>query len=335
MGTVPIICRGCKKSNTVKPTINTQPSSKEANLKDYSPGYKRRPAPTKLADLIISEFDAVGLTSEKLPVSRKYNGTDQDFIPRQLSRQNAQFLCKYDLQNVIGKGSFSEVLRVKHKETNELFALKIINKDNSCGYKTSNNERELMILKRTKHPSIVTLYEVFEAPDKMYLVLDLAMGGDLFERLSTKGHFNETLASSTIAMVTSGLAYLHGLGITHRDLKLENLLYKFPGDKSQVMISDFGLGHICDEKNKPVGLWTTCGSAEYLSPEMLDGDMYTNVIDSWALGVITYAVLCGTMPFISPNRAILLRMIKSGDYAFTDEVQIIIFPSSFYYGVDK
>ena len=336
MGTAPLIC-GCKRRNVVQPSIfSAQPRSTDTSLAEGQSTSLSRPAQT---DLVLSEFNtahSVTLQRKSIPdINNNNNGINNEHIdhdqPLQLELvdydkdgKNAQFLCKYDFQKLIGEGSFSKVHRVKNKQTSEMYALKIINKSTLSGTEIPNYERELQILSRAKHPSIVTLYEVFHTRNKVYLVLELATGGDLYDRLSSNGHFSEPLAKTTVSMITSGLSYLHQLGITHRDLKLENLLYKYPGDESQIVISDFGLGHINEERDKHVGMWTTCGSAEYLAPEMLDGDMYTSLIDTWALGVITYAVLCGSMPFMDQNRAMLHRKIKSGQYSFVEEVRNIL-----------
>ena len=226
-------------------------------------------------------------------------------------------LKKYEVKAQIGKGSFSRVLRVENRETKELYALKMIEKNEIDG---NRQETELNVLQRVKHPNIVSLYDVFLSNTKFYLVLELATGGDLFDRIQKKGYFQEERGKIVIRMVLSGLAYLHNLGITHRDLKLENLLYKSPGNNSKIMISDFGLAHVRASKTDENGMSTTCGTAEYLAPEMLEGEIYTQLIDMWAMGVITYVVLCGAMPFLDDSRARLYQKIKSGQYTFPDQV---------------
>lgn len=234
-----------------------------------------------------------------------------------------QVLKKYDVKALIGRGSFSQVLRVENRTTSELFALKIIDK------KAADDNRykvELRVLGRVKHPNIVSLHEVFHSNSKVYAVLELATGGDLFDRIKTRGYCREKHGKTIVRMVLSGVDYLHSVGITHRDLKLENLLYKHPGDDSRILISDFGLAHIKGCSNGASaevfgedGMSTTCGTAEYLAPEILEGEIYTNLVDMWAIGVITYIILCGAMPFVDENRARLYRKIRHGQYSFLSE----------------
>ena len=331
MGTAPLIC-GCKRSNVVQPSASSAPTERSTSVAVGQTSSLSIPAQTDL--IVLSEFSTHSVTLQRktIPdINNNNNGaneehTDQPSQHLELveydkeGKKYAQFLCKYDFQKLIGEGSFSKVHRVKNKQTNELYALKIISKNTLCGTEIPNYDKELKILSRVKHQSIVTLYEVFHTRSKVYLVLELATGGDLYDRLSSKGHFSEPLAKTTVTMITSGLSYLHQLGITHRDIKLENLLYKYPGDESQIVISDFGLGYINEDSGNCVGMLTTCGSAEYLAPEMLDGDVYSSLIDTWALGVIAYTILCGSMPFVDQNRATLYRKIKSGKYSFVEEV---------------
>lgn len=231
----------------------------------------------------------------------------------------AQVLQKYDVKAVIGKGSFSKVLRVENRVTKQTNALKMIEKRT---LERSRYETELRVLGQVRHPNIVTLYEIFETNTKMYLILELASGGDLFDRIYQKGRFTEKNGKCVIRMLLSAVAYIHSSGIVHRDLKLENILYKSPSDDSPVLISDFGLAYIHPDRKPTSSIYmlTTCGSPEYLAPEMLEGETYTELIDMWALGVVAYTVLCGSMPFVDESRAKLYARIRAGGYSFPDEL---------------
>ncbi len=228
-----------------------------------------------------------------------------------------QVLKRYEVKALIGKGSFSKVLRIEDRSTKERFALKVIEKLPAQG---NRYMIELNILKRVRHPNVVCLHEVFHSNRKVYLVLELAFGGDLFDRVYTKGYFSEVPGRKIVHMTLSGVAYLHNLGITHRDLKLENLLFRESGDDSKILISDFGLAHMRSETGDENPMSTMCGSPEYLAPEMLQGEEYTELIDMWALGVITYSVLSRSMPFMDESRARLYQKITKGQFSFTDEV---------------
>ncbi|ROT64308.1 Serine/threonine-protein kinase H1-like [Penaeus vannamei] len=137
------------------------------------------------------------------------------------------------------QGTFSKVVRVENRLTKQPYAIKIIeSKEGREAF-----EAELAILRRVKCPYIIQLVEVFESVDKIYMVMELATGGDLFDKIMTKGPFSERDAVKVLKMVLEGVKYLHNLGITHRDLKPDNLLYYHPGTDSRLMITDFGLAH--------------------------------------------------------------------------------------------
>lgn len=235
----------------------------------------------------------------------------------------AQVLQRYDVKAVIGKGSFSKVLRVENRTTRQLNALKMIDKR---ALDRSRYETELRVLEQVRHPNIVTLYEIFQTNTKVYLIMELASGGDLFDRIYQKGRFSEKNGKSVIRMLLSAVAYIHSSGIVHRDLKLENVLYKCPTEDSPVLISDFGLAYVNPggKPNSAMQMSTTCGSPEYLAPEMLEGETYTELVDMWALGVVAYTVLCGAMPFVDESRAKLYARIRTGDYSFPEEVGVCV-----------
>ena len=235
----------------------------------------------------------------------------------------SQVLRNYNVKALIGRGSFSRVLRVESKGTKELYALKIVEKRQLEG---NNYQTELNLLQLISHPNVVKLHEAFQSSKKAYYVIELAAGGDLFDRLDGCGHFTESLSRRTARMILSGVAYLHSMGVTHRDLKLENLLYVSPGEDSKILISDFGLAHLrsgageVDEAKESAAMLTLCGSAEYLAPEMLEGEPYTELVDCWSMGVVIFTMLSGAMPFVDGSRARLYNKIRNGQYSFGDQV---------------
>lgn len=220
--------------------------------------------------------------------------------------------AKYDIKALIGRGSFSRVVRVENRMTRQPYAIKMI--DRIQGKEVF--ESELAVLRRVKHPYIIQLVEVFETKDKVYMVMELATGGELFDRIIAKGSFVERDATRVLNMVLEGVAYLHGLGITHRDLKPENLLYYHPGHDSKIMITDFGLSAT---KRGDNAMRTTCGTPEYIAPEILARKPYTCQVDMWAVGVVTYILLSGTMPFDDDNRTRLYRLILKAKYNYIGE----------------
>lgn len=220
----------------------------------------------------------------------------------------------YDIKALIGKGSFSRVVRVEHKATKQPYAIKMIKIRDGKDLL----ECELTVLRKVKHEYIVQLHEVFECAERVYLVMELLTGGELFDRIASRGSFTERDATQVLQMVLEGVRYLHALGITHRDLKPENLLYYHPGPDSKIMITDFGLSKTRQNSTNET-MDTTCGTPEYIAPEILLRCSYTNAVDMWAIGVITYILLSGQMPFADDNRTRLYKAILKAKYSYHGE----------------
>ncbi|XP_065516689.1 serine/threonine-protein kinase H1-like isoform X2 [Lathamus discolor] len=238
-------------------------------------------------------------------------------VAKYCAKFDTRVTAKYDIKALIGRGSFSHVVRVEHRATKQPYAIKMIETKYREGREVC--ESELSVLRRVRHTNIIQLIEVFETQDCVYMVMELATGGELFDRIIAKGSFTERDATRVLQMVLDGVKYLHMLGITHRDLKPENLLYYHPGTDSKIMITDFGLASAW-KKGDDCLMKTTCGTPEYIAPEILVRKPYTNSVDMWALGVISYILLSGTMPFEDDNRTRLYRQILKGKYSYSGEV---------------
>jgi len=254
------------------------------------------------------------------------NGTDatEDVDRRSLEkvvRYRAKFdqrvTAKYDIQALIGRGSYSRVVRAQHRITKKPYAIKMVNRIHA----KDMCEAELRVLQSVRHKYVIRLHEVFESSTQLYMVVDLATGGELFERVVSNGSFGEPDAIYVLRMVLEGLQYLHGRGIAHRDLKPENLLFYHPGEKSKILITDFGLSAFRKTGNE--FMHTICGTPEYIAPEVIARQPYTCLVDMWAVGVVTYILLSATMPFDDDNRARLYKMILRAKYTFDDEVLLI------------
>lgn len=237
--------------------------------------------------------------------------------PKITTKVDPRILQKYEIQALIGTGGFSKVVRVQHRATGQRYAIKMIETLNPVGQDTC--ERELQVLRRTKHQNIIQLIEVYEGSDKrIYMVLELASGKELFERIISES-FDEKEAVRNIKMVLQGLAYLHNLGIAHRDLKPENLLYSHEGRDARLLITDFGFAGRRTTGGSEFTMKTACGTAEYVAPEVLLSIPYTVGVDLWALGVITFILLCGRMPFDDENKMNLYKKILKADYCMEGE----------------
>jgi len=226
---------------------------------------------------------------------------------------------KYDVLEEIGRGSFSVVKKGRRKSDKKCFALKVIQKKY---IKVSLLEREIAIMKKLKHSNILPLVETYEDPDQIYLVLELATGGELFDKIVDRGHYSESEASLIVKQILEAVSYLHVEGVVHRDLKPENLLCSNDYEKTfRIFVADFGLSRLF-EKNEEYNLTTYCGSPEYVAPEVLAcgamGTPYHASVDLWSVGVITYILLTGFLPFYDRNHMVLFEKIQNVDYTWDD-----------------
>ncbi len=195
------------------------------------------------------------------------------------------------------------------------FSLRASDQSNPAPSQVRN---EIAVLKKVSmgHQNILTLVDYFETMNNLYLVTDLALGGELFDRICRKGSYYESDAADLIRAVLSAVAYLHDHGIVHRDLKPENLLFRTPEDNADLLIADFGLSRIMDEEQFHV-LTTTCGTPGYMAPEIFKKTGHGKPVDLWALGVITYFLVCGYTPFDRDSDFEEMQAILNADYSFT------------------
>ncbi|KAJ3199539.1 hypothetical protein HK099_003118, partial [Clydaea vesicula] len=175
---------------------------------------------------------------------------------------------------------------------------------------------EIEVLKRINHKNIIGLKDFFETESRLYLVCDLAEGGELFEALIDKGFFNEKVAAQLVKQLLEAILYLHSKDIVHRDLKPENLLFDSKSEDANLMITDFGLSKYIEENDI---LKTACGTPGYVAPEVLMKTGYGKPVDMWSMGVITYVMLCGYMPFYGNDAAEIFKKIIKNEKEFEKE----------------
>lgn len=214
----------------------------------------------------------------------------------------------------IGRGSFSVVRKGRSKETGKTFAIKCIQKK---FIKLHLLEREIGIMKQLKHPHILPLIDVFENKEFIFLVLELVIGGELFDKIVERGSYSEKDASSIVKQILEAVSYLHSQGVVHRDLKPENLLCSTADTELgvHIYVADFGLSRVFHEREQ---LNTYCGSPEYVAPEVLACIPYEKAVDLWSVGVITYILLTGFLPFYDKNHKILFDKIQKVEYNWDD-----------------
>eukprot|EP01088_Endostelium_zonatum_P015830 TRINITY_DN403_c0_g1_i1.p1 TRINITY_DN403_c0_g1~~TRINITY_DN403_c0_g1_i1.p1 ORF type:complete len:297 (-),score=73.67 TRINITY_DN403_c0_g1_i1:130-1020(-) len=219
----------------------------------------------------------------------------------------------YEIKELLGSGNFSKVHLGVEKSTGEKWAIKIIDKKL---VETTRLENEIQILKRVSHVNIIALKDVFESPSKLYLVMELVTGGELFNKIVEIGAYSEQIAKEIVKQILEGVKYLHSLSIAHRDLKPTNLLLKST-EENEIKIADFGLSKILGPDSM---MQTACGTPIYVAPEVLKGEGYDKEVDLWSVGVIMYILLCGFPPFFDDgeNMGQLFEQIMAGDFDFPD-----------------
>lgn len=237
------------------------------------------------------------------------NESDQDIFDHP-----TRIVGAYQLDKTIGKGTYGKVRLGIHNSTGEKVAIKIIEKAHIQSPKqVARLQREIRFLKLLHHPHIVKVYEVIETNEFIYIIMECAVGGELFDYIVANKRVKEKEARSFFRMVLSAVDYCHQNSIIHRDLKPENLLLD---DKKTIKIIDFGFGNNFKLNSL---LDTYCGSPFYAAPEMILGKKYEGPeIDCWSLGVILFALLCGHLPFDDDNMKELYRKIAAGTYKCPD-----------------
>jgi len=222
---------------------------------------------------------------------------------------------RYELKKVIGRGAFSVVKEGIRKASGKKYAIKCISKKLIDKKELSLLEREIDIMKKLQHPNIIQLMEVIDTSDTLYLVLEFASGGELFDAIVNKGSYSEADAAKIIRQILEAIQYVHKNGIAHRDLKPENLLLLQSENGDEIIkIADFGLSKDFGEEQ----LQTSCGTPDYVAPEVLMGEPYDMAVDIWSIGVISYVLLCGFPPFYGETQKELFENIMSGTYDFPD-----------------
>uniref|UniRef100_A0AAY5F5X0 MAP/microtubule affinity-regulating kinase 3 n=1 Tax=Electrophorus electricus TaxID=8005 RepID=A0AAY5F5X0_ELEEL len=215
----------------------------------------------------------------------------------------------YRLLKTIGKGNFAKVKLARHVLTGKEVAVKIIDKTQLNSSSLQKLFREVRIMKLLNHPNIVKLFEVIETEKTLYLVMEYASGGEVFDYLVAHGRMKEKEARAKFRQIVSAVQYCHQKCIVHRDLKAENLL--LDADMN-IKIADFGFSNEFTLGNK---LDTFCGSPPYAAPELFQGKKYDGPeVDVWSLGVILYTLVSGSLPFDGQNLKELRERVLRGKY---------------------
>ncbi|KAM0861118.1 hypothetical protein ACQ4PT_046099 [Festuca glaucescens] len=240
-------------------------------------------------------------------------GAREDGADDEGCRARAALLGAYQLGRTLGEGSFGKVKHARRRATGEHFAVKILERSKVLSLRGADDQvrREIAALTMLKHPNVVRLHEVAASKTKIYMVLEFVNGGELFDRIAMKKKLSEQEGRRLFQQLIDGMSYCHGKGVYHRDLKPENVLVDRKGN---IKISDFGLSALPQHLGGDGLLHTTCGSPNYIAPEVLQNRGYDGSLsDIWSCGVILYIMLVGYLPFDDRNMVVLYQKIFKGD----------------------
>ncbi|XP_010542759.1 PREDICTED: calcium-dependent protein kinase 24-like [Tarenaya hassleriana] len=269
----------------------------------------------------------------KRPIRRKSYGSNTSTVPRydsptNLSRKSIfrppnrvlpdpvadDILLKYEIGRELGRGEFGVTHECIELETRERYACKRISKEKlRTEIDVEDVRREVEIMMHLpKHPNIVSFKEAFEDRDAVYLVMELCEGGELFDRIVSRGHYTERAAASVARTILEIVKVCHEHGVIHRDLKPENFLFANGSESAQLKAIDFGLS-IFFKPGQVFG--EIVGSPYYMAPEVLRRN-YGPEIDVWSAGVILYILLCGVPPFWAETEEGIAQAIVKGSIDF-------------------
>ncbi|KAI3921770.1 hypothetical protein MKX01_005459 [Papaver californicum] len=219
----------------------------------------------------------------------------------------------YDLGRTLGEGTFAKVKFARNCETGENFAIKILDKDKLLKHKMIDQiKREISTMKLIRHPNVIRMYEVMASKSKIYIVLELVTGGELFDKITSRGRLKEDEARKYFQQLINAVDYCHSRGVFHRDLKPENLLLDACGG---LKVSDFGLSALPQQVREDGLLHTTCGTPNYVAPEVVNSKGYDGAkADLWSCGVILFVLMAGYLPFEEANIMDLYKKIFKADF---------------------
>ena len=246
-------------------------------------------------------------------------------IPPRNQCSSIATIFKYKKQ--LGKGATGRVLLVEHKEQHRLFALKEMRRSNKKNHTLFHSE--VSILRNLKHENIVELYDVYMDAYNYYICLEYCSGGTMLERIISDTYFSEQMAANLIQTILRTLAFIHKNNVAHLDLKLNNIVFNKSkselekGELPKLKIIDFGLSELITDENNIYD--EIHGSLHYFPPEIFGegrtGDQLKRG-DIWSIGVITYLILSGKLPFYGNSQREIINCIKKSQFKWPQNVEL-------------
>ncbi|KAI3380631.1 hypothetical protein SNEBB_001647 [Seison nebaliae] len=232
-----------------------------------------------------------------------------------MERKKDNKIGVYQLVKSIGCGTFATVKLAMHSLINQKVAVKIIDKEVLKKEGHDRLKTEILTLQKVQsHPCIITLHQVMESRNHVYIITEYATNGDLYDYISSKGAMSENIAADIYLQIVSALIHCHRLGITHRDLKAENILFD---ENMTPKLADFGFARTykAEANTNNVLLKTWCGSPPYAAPELFRGNAYQpEYVDVWSSAIVLYYMVSGCLPFYADDLPKLKDKVCSGVY---------------------
>ncbi|XP_004492544.1 CBL-interacting protein kinase 18-like [Cicer arietinum] len=229
-------------------------------------------------------------------------------------QKGSVLMQRYELGRLLGQGTFAKVYHARNLISGMSVAIKVVDKEKILKVGMIDQiKREISVMRLVRHPNVVELYEVMASKTKIFIVMEYAKGGELFNKIA-KGKLKVDVARRYFQQLVSAVDFCHSRGVYHRDLKPENLLLD---ENENLKISDFGLSTFVESNCKDGLLHTTCGTPAYVSPEVINRKGYDgSKADIWSCGVILFVLLAGYLPFHDQNLMEMYRKISRGEFKF-------------------
>lgn len=231
-----------------------------------------------------------------------------------MEQKGSVLMQKYELGRLLGQGTFAKVYHARNLVTGVNVAIKVVDKEKVLKVGMVDQiKREISVMRLVRHPNVVELYEVMATKTKIFIVMEYAKGGELFNKIA-KGKLKVDVARRYFQQLISAVDFCHSRGVYHRDLKPENLLLD---ENDNLKVSDFGLSTLSESKCQDGLLHTTCGTPAYVAPEVINRKGYEGCkADIWSCGVILFVLLAGYLPFHDQNLMEMYRKIGKGEVKF-------------------
>jgi serine/threonine protein kinase len=245
------------------------------------------------------------------------NGSRGGIVP-----SSTAVMDMYMVGKVIGVGSYGKVRAAWHRLTGCKVAIKTYDKSklkDPAHWKRVHSE--IKITEQVSHARIARMYEAVETPKRMHLIMECLDGGNLCSYVKAKRRLSEDEAKGIFFQLLQAIDHLHQMRVTHRDVKLENVLFD-TNESKDIKLIDFGFSTVCEPGQK---LKVFCGTPSYMAPEIVRRTEYEGKpVDMWSMGILLYALLCGCFPFRAKSYPDLYRRIARGTFAMPEELSVSV-----------